>query len=135
MRYKMERIKEIFIKIKEGHRLWVKGDNVYKTRLEKAFEPFFIELETLGVTRYFSEALLFYGKEFVDSFGDSSTGLDRAGLPVVATIDDVEKIFNAKSRDMTDKEVREFNLAKKSDVLIYRSMPMKGDRVGIEKLV
>lgn len=68
----MNKIKKIFAKIKEGHPLWVKGDSAYKTRLEKAFEPFFIELEELGVPRHFSESLLFFGKEFVDSFGASA---------------------------------------------------------------
>jgi len=65
----MKRIKEIFTKIKEGHLLWVKHDDAYKARLEKAFEPFFVELEQLGVARHFSQALLFYGAEFVDSLG------------------------------------------------------------------
>ena len=53
----MERIKEIFAKIRDGHFMWKNGDLAYKERLEKAFEPFFNELEQLGVARHFSESL------------------------------------------------------------------------------
>jgi len=61
------RVREIFIKIKKGHELWKTGDADYQERLEKAFDPFFVELEELGVSRHFSESLLFFGKEFVES--------------------------------------------------------------------
>lgn len=139
---KMKRIKEIFAKIKEGHPLWKKNNDAYKKRLEKAFDPLFIELEKLGVARDFSEALLFFGKEFVDSFGGSRNlfgdkispardriRLDQAGLPVA-----VEKIFDVKVTKMDDRAIREDKLAEKSGALVYRTEPMKGNRVGIKVL-
>ncbi len=142
---KMDKIKEIFIKLKRGHSFYIKGNMAYKMRIEKAFEPFLIELEELGVARYFSQALLFFGKEFVDSIvsqcessGDSGSSvkdrrrLDQAGLPV--TVEDAEKIFDVKANKMSDKEIRESKLAEKSGALVYQSEPMKGDRVGIKVL-
>ena len=134
---KMERIEEIFAKIKEGHRLWVEGDGAYKIRLEKAFEPFFIELEQLGVPRHFTEALLFFGKEFTDSFDViSPKGLppDQDFFDQPDIVKDAENIFGAKAQDMTDREIREAELAETSGALTWRSMPMKGDQVGIKIL-
>lgn len=113
---KLQKIKSLFIKIKEGHRYYESGDNDYRIRLSKAFEPIFIQLETLGVARHFSEALLIWGKEFVDSVVLESR--DRKE----ATIEDAEAIFGAEAHDMTDEEKRNFELAQKNDALVYRSI-------------
>jgi len=121
---KKERIEQIFIKLKKGHNYWKNGDMFYQKRLEKAFKPLFKELETLGVDRSFSESLLFFGKEFVDSILKDK----------MATTKDAEVIFGVKSTPLTDKQLRESELAKKSNALIYRSLPMKGDKVGIKVL-
>lgn len=120
---KMDRIEEIFAKIKEGHPMWKRGGLAYKKRLEKAFEPFFIELEKLGVARHFAQALLFFGKEFVDSLDKKSGAVRDANL-----------VFGVKATKMDDKAIREDKLAEKSGALVYRSMPMKGDQVGIKVL-
>lgn len=126
----MTRIKEIFAKIKEGHPLWKSGGNVYKKRLEKAFEPLFIELEELGVVRHFAQALLFFGKDFVDSLGISQDDDEDISM----NTQDAELIFGVKKTKMEDREIREAKLAEKSGALAYRSMPMKGDQVGIKVL-
>jgi hypothetical protein len=128
-----KRIKEIFAKLKEGHVLWKRGNLAYKDRLEKAFEPFFIELEGLGVARHFTEALLFFGKEFVDSLEVSQEELIKNKFSP-ATIKDAELIFGVKSTKMDDRAIREAKLAEKSGALVYRSLPMKGDKVGIRVL-
>ncbi len=134
----MSKIKENFVKLRTGHAFWVKENMAYRLRLEKAFDPLFVELEALGVARHFSEALLFFGKDFVDSFNEDKSpagdnrSLDQAGLP--GTVADAEKIFNVKARELDDKEIRESKLSKKSEALVYRSEPMKGDRVGIKVL-
>jgi len=121
---KINRIKEILIKIKQGHTLWKNSDDiVYRERLETAFQPFFLELETLGVEKHFSESLLFFGKEFTDSFVKG------------ATIKDVEEIFQVEAVNLTDQQLKEYRLAEKNNALIYRSLPMKGDKVGIKVLV
>lgn len=62
-----ERIREIFTKLKKGHDLYKRGDDAYKERITKACDGLFNELEELGICRIFSESLLFWGKEFVDS--------------------------------------------------------------------
>jgi len=121
---KTERIQQIFIKLKKGHNYWKNGNIAYRERLKKAFEQSFIELESLGVSRHFSESLLFFGKEFIDSLLKDK----------VSTIEDAEAIFGVKSAPLNDKQLRESELAKKSNALIYRSLPMKGDKVGIKVL-
>ena len=125
-----KRVREIFTKIKQGHFLWDHGDLAYQKRLEKAFEPLFIELEQLDVARHFSQALLFFGAEFVDSLGIDK--VNNRGGPT--TKKDIELIFGAKVTKMDDKEIREAKLAGKSGALVYRSVPMKGDQVGIKIL-
>lgn len=113
---KIERIKQIFQKIKEGHRYYEHGDNAYRIRLSEAFEPFFTELETLGVARHFSESLLIWGKEFVDSVVLESR--DRKE----ATIEDAEAIFGGTAEDMTPEEIRNHELAEKSGAIVYRPL-------------
>ena len=83
----MQRVKEMLTKIKEGHPLWVNGDSAYKDRLEKAFEPLFIQLEEFGIDRSFSESLLFFGGEFVDSL----VSTDEIG-PI--ELEDIRLIFD-----------------------------------------
>jgi len=46
---KINRIKEILIKIKQGHTLWKNSDDiVYRERLETAFSTFFFGIGDFG---------------------------------------------------------------------------------------
>ena len=69
----------------------------------------FEELEKFGVSRHFAEALLFFGKEFVDS--------------------------EVKISPANSKEAREEKLAEKYKARVWESVPMKGDKVGIKVLL
>lgn len=129
----MERIKEIFAKLKQGHEHYKNGDDAFKKRIEKAFEPMFDELETLGVARHFSEALLFFGKEFVDSVGS----LKEVGLVKkndAATIQDAELIFGTKATPMNDLQRREAELARKHGALVWQSVKSKTGKPSIRVL-
>jgi hypothetical protein len=110
--------------------IWKKNDDVYKARLEKAFEPFFIELEGLGVDRSFSESLLFFGREFVASVREEVDKKKSEDL----TDDELEETWGARPNKLTDKEIREAKLAEKSGAETWVSLPMKGDKVGINIL-
>ncbi len=121
----MDRIREIFIKLREGNKLWKNNNEEYRGRLEKAFQPFFIELEGLGVDRCFSESLLFFGKEFVNSLDKKSEDLDD---------NELEEIWGAKPAPESDREFRERVLAEKSGADTWVSLPMRGGRVGIKVL-
>ena len=126
----MKRTKEIFKKLKAGHLLWIKHDADFKARLEKAFDPLFIELEQLGVARHFAEALLFFGHEFVSSLNkDMSSGVSSN-----STVEDTELIYGVKATKMSDRATREAKLAKKHNALVYKSAPMVGDKVKIRVL-
>lgn len=107
----MKKIKILFKKIKQANLYWEKGNLDYKGRLQKAMEPIFNELEGLGISRTFSEALFYFGKDFVDSLSEG------------------------KWENMSHSEIREMELARKHSALVYRSRPVKGDKVGIEVLL
>ncbi len=120
---KIERIKQIFQKLKEGHRYYEHGDNAYRIKLTDACEPLFTELETLGVARHFSESLLIWGKEFVDSVVLESR--DRKE----ATIEDAEAIFGADAVEMTEEEKHQSELAQKHGAIVYR--PLSNGKIEI----
>jgi len=63
-----EQIKNYFKKLKEAHPIYVKASFDKQQQILVAYEWIFKELEKLGVRREFSESLLIWGKEFVDSF-------------------------------------------------------------------
>jgi serine/threonine-protein kinase RIO1 len=64
----MEEIKQELQKIKKAHDLWGKISEQKKAEVYEAYEPVFDRLETLGVPKAFSTSLLWFGKQFVDSF-------------------------------------------------------------------
>lgn len=130
------RIKELFEKLKQGHFYWEKGDINYKKRIENAFQPFITELEELGVNKEFSLSLLFFGSEFLESFKIVDNYVDNfVDNSQKNIVDECVKIFNAEARNFTEKEERENNLAKKNNVLVYKSRPNKGEKVGIDAVL
>lgn len=60
---RINRIKELFIKLKLGHGWYVRHENDLTgvNELFRRSEPIFEELETLSVSRNFSESLLIFG--------------------------------------------------------------------------
>lgn len=126
-----DKITFLFNKIKTGHQYYVAGDNDYRIRLAKALEPVFIELETLGVERAFSETLLIAGKEFVDSLKEPELNGN-----VEATVEDAEKIFGAKATDMDDVTARASKLAQKHGITTFRIVsenPLRIENLGSSK--
>jgi len=63
-----EKIKNYFEKIKKAHDVYVKCSFEKQAEIFKAYSGIFEKLEELGVQREFSECLLIWGKEFLDSF-------------------------------------------------------------------
>jgi len=63
-----EKIKLLFEKLKKAHDVYVKCSFEKQTEIFKAYSGIFEKLEQLGVQREFSECLLIWGKEFLDSF-------------------------------------------------------------------
>lgn len=113
--------------------MWVKHDDDFKERLENAFEPLFIELKALGVARHFSQALLFYGREFVDSLGTVEE-IGKVKNDKIVTVKDVELIFGVTGIEMDDKAIREAKLAKKHNALAWESVSVDGNKVKIRVL-
>lgn len=112
------------MKIKEGHKYYVGGNNDYRTRLLTAFEKVFKELEDLGVARHFSESLLIWGKEFADSVVLESK--DRK----VATLEDFEAIFG-ETRDLTEQEKKVDELARKHEAIVYNVLSYDPPKIKI----
>ena len=65
-----DKITFLFNKIKKAHDIYVKVSNDKQIKIIEAFDFIFKDLETMGVSRSFSESLLMYGKEFVDSLSE-----------------------------------------------------------------
>lgn len=114
-----EQIEKIFKRLKVLHPLWASGDNDYKKRLEDSLEKDFNTLEGLGVPRHFSEALLFFDKEFVGSLGEKNR-----------QIHDAELIFGVKSKEMSKDDAKAAEIAKRSGITCYK-MVKKNGKVGI----
>lgn len=151
-------IRHLFEKIKKAHDIYVKCSNEKQIAIMGVFDFVFKDLESMGVPRHLSESLLMFGKEFVESlpadpiiaspYGQMNSPepinlplstLSTPNLPIEpsapATIEDAERIFEAKSEPLTPKEQREFALAVKHGALVYRPLPTTGDTVKIEVLV
>jgi hypothetical protein len=141
MENKNTKIKDLFGKIKKAHDVYVRCSNEKKIALLDAYGVVFDELVQLGVPKAFSESLLIFGKEFVDSFKPdlSPSPVTLPTNPIEpsrpATVEDAEAIFGVKAVDMTEKEKREAALATKSGVLAWQSLPAKGDHVKIQPLI
>lgn len=129
---KMNRISYILKKLWDGHVMYGRGDVEYKKRLERAFEPFFVELENLGVDRIFAEGCLFWGKEFVDSVRENNEWWKVKKKAIeLGYVEYAELIFGVMAKKLTKKEERELELAEKNGALIFKSLPMVGEKVGI----
>lgn len=123
---KNDKIKYYFEKLKEAHALFDRLSNQKQGELLSAFDWIFIELEKLNIPRSFSESLLIWGKDFVGSLS----------VPHPATIEEAEKIFEAKAEPLTEKETRELALAEKYNALIWKSRKsVDPTKVSIEVLV
>jgi len=67
---KNEQILFFFEKLKKAHPIYVRASEQKKREILAAYDYIFTELEKLGVPKSFSESLLIWEKEFVDSFKD-----------------------------------------------------------------
>lgn len=123
-----EKVKPLLAKLKVLHPLWKEADEAHRARIEKSLEPDFVQLEKLGVSRYFGESLLYWGKEFAQSFVLNSK--NRSEI----VIEDAEAIFGASALELTDIEKRAAKLAQKAGAVSYRILPEKGGKIGIEVL-
>lgn len=118
---KMKTKKCLFKKIKVLHPAWVKADNYLKERIEKNLETVFVELEGLGVDRTFSQSLLFFGKEFIESEQERSEYLQK----------ECQRIFNVRPETLTFAERKALRLAQKNNVSVFEISVSEEGKVGI----
>lgn len=154
-----EQIKSYFEKLKKGHDILVKVSEPKKKQIVEAYSVIFDKLEELGVDRTFSESLLIWGKEFVDSLRKKKLKNDQDGLFQPAAqaeavsvfqgvsdeedfidgksklVRDAEEIFGIESREPTEIEQRAFELAKKYGVTHYKILPSTDGKVKIQEFV
>lgn len=120
----MDKRKELLAKIIQAHPFIVKGDDVYRQKLEKALIPYIEELVSLGVRKSFVEGVLYFGKEFIDSFRYNR----------IATVDDLQNIFGCNVDNLSETQEREYKLAKKHNALMWKSSKLKDGKVSIKVL-
>lgn len=116
-----EKIKVLFDTLKKAHGFYVSGSFDFKKRIELACLTVFDQLEQLGVARHFSEALLFFGHEFVES-------LDEGDLK------NAQIIFGVKVQERDELTQKEFNLAQKHKALAYEPVKTSEGRASIRVL-
>lgn len=140
-------IKAYFEKLKEAHDVYVKVSNDKQIKIFEAFEWVFKGLESLGVDRDFSESLLVFGKDFLDSSkkkqlvevalqtfsasGGSGSFSDLSSENEL--IEQAEKLFDSKAVETTPIKEREIKLAEKYGLRFWESLSV-GDRVKIREL-
>lgn len=108
---KKEAVRKLFMRLKKAHqfyKLYGSDPKKHEEILTKS-EPLINELESLGVHRSFSEALLFFGKELE---AEGGKGKDED------IISRAEEIFGAKARPMTPEELKMHEQVPK-DILVY----------------
>lgn len=123
---KIDRIRELFYEIKEGHTVFVKSTYKKQTKILEMYGWIFDELESLGVDRVFSESCLMWGKEFLD-FEKQQRELSQ---PV--TIEEAEAFLEAKAVDLTEEEKRRVDMAKRNNAMVWRVLPTIDGKVGIK---
>jgi hypothetical protein len=108
---KKEEIKGLFMRLKKAHefyKLYESDPEKHEEILVKS-EPLISELERLGVNRSFSEALLFFGKEFVDfEFGLTTERVKNRSESEISgdVVSKAEEIFGVKAEPMTPGELK-----------------------------
>lgn len=110
----MNRIKEIFTKLKEAHPFIRSADNATQIKIVDALQPLIDEAETLGVNKGFCEAILFWGKEFLDYEYGVKKGDSEKLLRYAA------QLFHSTPQLMTFGERDASKLAEKENALVYK---------------
>lgn len=124
-----EEIKNLLTLLKGAHQVYQKSDNDQRIRLLEKCQWIFDRLQVAGAVPGFCEALVIYGKEFLDSEYPADPHDSEP-----ATIEDAERIFGAKAEPMSEHDQRAFALAKKHGALVYKVLSKEGDPVKIEVL-
>ena len=124
------KIKPLFEKLNDAHPIYKKASNEKKIQIDEAFIPIFDKLEKLGIDRLFSEALLFFGKEFLDSL-PSSKKKDQK----LSQVEEAELIFGVKAEVLTEQELRDLKLAKKYNALSYKPLKATKGKAKVEILI
>jgi len=120
---KNQKLNSLLHKTKKAHLIYVGCSNKKKIELFNAFEVVFKELDDLGVNRDISEALLIGGKDFL-------IGIQ----PLVGekeTVEEIEAILDGKIEDLTEEEIKRFELARKKGFSQWRVLETIDGKVGI----
>lgn len=106
--------------MKEAHPFIRSANNDQQRRIVDALQPLITEAEGLGVEKGFCEAVLFWGKEFLDyEFGDPQALKKKSNQPDQQIID-AQRIFGVKATLMTYGEREAAELAKRKGALVYK---------------
>ncbi len=84
--YRINRIRELFIKLKSGYD-WYQKNKHNQTGVNELFtrsEPIFEELEQLGVSKMFSESLLIFGPLITEELLQQFEDKDDQKIPVAS---------------------------------------------------
>ena len=92
-----ERLTKLFMRLKKAHQYYklYSNDPIKCQQVIDGSDGLMDELERHGVHRSLSEALLFFGKEFIDfEFGEKDI------------VSEAEEIFGVKAQQMTPEEIK-----------------------------
>ena len=98
-----EKLLKLFMRLKKAHQYYrlYSNDPIKCQQVVDGSESLMDELERHGVHRSLSEALLFFGKEFVDyEFGEKRGKDEREDV-----VSKAEEIFGIEAKQMTPSEV------------------------------
>lgn len=130
-----KKLLKLFMRLKKAHQYYklYSNDPIKRQQVIDGSGGLMDELERHGVHRSLSEALLFFGKEFVDyEFGEKRGKDKRENI-----ISKAEEIFGVKRQPMTFGERRIFNQVKdkalvytvkdgKPEILLYKTLQKGG---------
>jgi len=116
----LNRIREIFQKLKDAYPFIRSGDSDQQRRIVDALQPLIDEAETLGVAKGFCEAILFWGKEFLDfEFGHNDPPKAKRDEPSQDVIN-AQRVFGVKATLMTFGEREAAEIAKRKGAIAYQ---------------
>lgn len=125
-----EEIKKLLSILKGANKVYQNCDNDQRIRLMEKCQWIFDRLQTLGAAPGFCEALVIYGKEFlVAEYPPDPHDKEPA------TIEDAEKIFGVKAKEMSEYDQRVHSLAEKHGAMVYRRLSKDPEAPKIEVLV
>lgn len=122
---KLKAVREIFLKLKEAHPFVRSGNNEQQRRIVDVLQPKIDRAVALGVPQGFCEAILFWGKEFLDfEFGEKDSGKKKEqsgqSSQVSQQVIDAQRVFGVKHKPVTFGEREAAKMASSQGALVYK---------------